>query len=248
MQKIIGIPALADNYIWALVNTAIGKAAIVDPGDAAPVIKFLTKHQLQLSGILLTHHHGDHTGGVSKLLDYCCVPVFGPGLVTGRKIIVPEIELTLQVLAIPAHTLDHVAYYNQEILFCGDTLFTGGCGRLYEGTAQQMLEALDKLSSLPVQTKVYCGHEYTVNNLRFALEVEPDNHKLQQRFEAALILREQNEPTVPSTIAEELATNPFLRTRQPQVIAAIEAHWQRSFDNEVAVFAALREWKNTWNR
>jgi len=246
MQKIIGIPALTDNYIWAIINTAAGKVAVVDPGTATPVINFLEDQQLQLSSILLTHHHHDHTGGVSELLNYCSVPVFGPGLATGTAVIVPEIELTLQVLAIPAHTLDHVAYYNQDILFCGDTLFTGGCGRVFEGSAQQMLAALDQLSALSLQTKVYCGHEYTINNLRFALEVEPDNLKLQQRFETTVFMREQNEPTVPSSIAEELATNPFLRTRQPQVIAAIEAHWQRSFAGDVAVFAALREWKNTW--
>lgn len=246
MQKIIGIPALVDNYIWAFINTTVGKVIVVDPGVATPVIKFLEDQQLQLSGILLTHHHHDHTGGVSELLNYCDVPVFGPGLATGTEVIVPEIELTLQVLAIPAHTLDHVAYYNQDILFCGDTLFTGGCGRVFEGTAQQMLVALDQLSALPLHTKIYCGHEYTVKNLRFALEVEPDNRQLQQRYEASLLLREQNEPTVPSTIAEELATNPFLRTRYPQIIAAIEAHWQRSFAGDVAVFAALREWKNSW--
>jgi hydroxyacylglutathione hydrolase len=246
MQKIIGIPAFADNYIWALINTDVAKAVVVDPGDAELVIKFLAEQQLQLCGILLTHHHNDHTGGVSGILEYRSVPVFGPGLVTGTEVTVHEIELTLQVLAIPAHTLDHVAYYNKELLFCGDTLFTGGCGRVFEGTAQQMLAALDQLSTLPLHTKVYCGHEYTLNNLRFALEVEPDNQQLQQRFEAATLLREQNEPTVPSTIAEELATNPFLRTRHPQVIAAIEAHWQRSFTGDVAVFAALREWKNNW--
>jgi hydroxyacylglutathione hydrolase len=246
MQKIIGIRAFADNYIWALINTEAGKAAVVDPGDATPVIKFLEDQGLDLAGILLTHHHNDHTGGVSGLLEYCKVPVFGPGLAAGTEVVVPQLDLKFQVLAIPAHTLDHVAYYNQDILFCGDTLFTGGCGRVFEGTAQQMLAALDQLSALPLHTKVYCGHEYTVNNLRFALDVEPENLQLQQRLKAAMLLRERNEPTVPSTIAEELATNPFLRTRQPHVIAAIEAHWQRSFAGDVAVFAALREWKNTW--
>ncbi len=246
MQKIIGIPALADNYIWTLVNTDTRKVVLVDPGDAVPVLKFLVEQQLQLSGILLTHHHADHTGGVPKLLDYKSVPVFGPGLANGSEVIVPELNLTLQVMAIPAHTLDHIAYYNKDILFCGDTLFTGGCGRIFEGTPQQMLAALDQLAALPLQTKVFCGHEYTVNNLRFALQVEPDNKKLQQRLETAILMRDQNQSTVPSTIAEELATNPFLRTRQPQIRDAIEAHWQQHFIDDIAVFAALREWKNTW--
>lgn len=246
MQKIIAIPALADNYIWALVNSATRNVAIVDPGDAVPVLKFIAAQQLQLVAILLTHHHGDHTGGVPKLLDYKSVPVFGPGLADGSEVVIPELDLRLQVMAIPAHTLDHVAYYNQDIVFCGDTLFTGGCGRIFEGTPQQMLAALDQLAALPPQTKVFCGHEYTVKNLQFALEVEPDNTILQQRLESAILMRNQNQPTVPSTISEELATNPFLRTRYPQVIKAIEAHWQRQFTGDVAVFGALREWKNTW--
>lgn len=256
MYKIIAIPALTDNYIWAIANANKQQVAVVDPGDAAPVIEFLTTQNMQLTAILLTHHHADHINGVPALLEFNSVPVYGPSskyiksvtvpLTDGDSINLSEQDIQLQIMEIPAHTLDHIAYFNAKVLFSGDTLFTGGCGRIFEGSAEQMLVALHKLSMLNKQTQVYCGHEYTENNLRFAALVEPNNLQISERLEKCITLRKQAKSTVPATIATELATNPFLRVRQPQILSAIEAHFKRKFINEIDAFAALRNWKNNF--
>lgn len=256
MLKITPISAFNDNYIWAISSTNSSQVAVVDPGDPIAVIDFLTANNLQLNAILLTHHHQDHIGGVQDLLDYAKVPVYGPRSTFIRTVTNPVTEgsivnlttqdLQLKVMEIPAHTLDHVAYYNDQILFCGDTIFTGGCGRVFEGTPEQMLHALQRLAALNPQTKVYCGHEYTVHNLRFASLVEPSNQAIIARLQQAEQLQENDMPTVPALLAEELATNPFLRTQQPSVIAAVEKYYKHRINSEVEIFAALRAWKNNF--
>ncbi|HXX85500.1 MAG TPA: hydroxyacylglutathione hydrolase [Casimicrobiaceae bacterium] len=252
MAAIIPIPAFADNYIWLLREGAA--AAVVDPGDAAPVIAYLEREGIALSAILATHHHGDHVGGVRDLVARWPVPVFGPAhetipgrthaLAQGRSITVPGVGCRFSVLDIPGHTSGHIAYVGDDILFCGDTLFAAGCGRLFEGTPAQMVASLDKLAALPDKVSVYCGHEYTLSNLKFALVVEQESQALRAREARERSKRERGLPTLPSTIAEERLTNPFLRTREPAVCAAAQRHAGRPLANRVAVFAELRAWKN----
>ncbi len=233
-----------------------GKAAVVDPGDAAPVIDYLERERIELSAIVNTHHHGDHVGGNRALLERWPVPVFGPAreqipgrthaLAEGDTVTVPGIDLELSVLDIPGHTAGHIACTGSGVVFSGDTLFAAGCGRLFEGTPAQMVASLDKLAALAPATQVYCGHEYTVSNLRFALAVEPESAALLARMRIARAQREQGKPTLPTTIADERATNPFLRTSEPAVRAAAEAHARRALIDRVAVFAELRAWKNAF--
>jgi len=254
MPAIIPIPAFADNYIWLLREG--GLAAAVDPGDAAPVEKYLDREGIALVAILATHHHGDHIGGVRDLVTRWPVPVFGPAhesipgrthaLVEGDSITVPGIGLALSVLDIPGHTSGHIAYVSEDAVFCGDTLFAAGCGRLFEGTPAQMVASLDKLSALPAATRVYCGHEYTLANLRFALAVEPGAAALQERLTRERAKRDRGLPTLPSTIADERATNPFLRAGEPGIRAAAERHAGRVLPGRVAVFAEMRAWKNAF--
>jgi hydroxyacylglutathione hydrolase len=254
MPTIIPIPAFADNYIWLVQRD--GKAAVVDPGDAAPVIEYLERERIELTAIVNTHHHGDHVGGNRALLERWQVPVFGPAreqipgrtraLAEGDTLTLPGINLELSVLDIPGHTSGHIACAGSGIVFCGDTLFAAGCGRLFEGTPAQMVASLDKLAALPPETRVYCGHEYTVSNLRFALAVEPTSAALQARLRRAQSQREQGEPTLPSTIADERAANPFLRTSDAVVRAVAERHAGRKLSDRVAVFAELRAWKNAF--
>jgi hydroxyacylglutathione hydrolase len=258
MAEIIPIPAFADNYIWFLRNGDVG--AIVDPGDAAPVIAFMDRTGIAPCAILATHHHGDHVGGNLALLARRQVPVFGPArekipgrtqaVSGGDRIVVPGIDLTFDVIDVPGHTAGHVAYFGEfggsPVLFCGDTLFTGGCGRLFEGTPAQMWASLSALAALPPETRIYCGHEYTLANLRFALAVEPGSAELEARRRRDQAKRDRGEPTVPATIGEERATNPFLRAHLPGVRAAAEAHTGHALTDDVASFAALREWKNVF--
>lgn len=256
---ILALPAFKDNYIW-LIHDGV-HAAVVDPGDAEPVLAALAQHELQLSAILLTHHHADHIGGVARLLADAQVPVYGPAgeqialvsqaLAEGARLRVPGIGLAVAVLDVPGHTRGHIAYVTQGMeetwLFCGDTLFAGGCGRLFEGTPAQMVASLAKLSSLPGQTKVYCAHEYTMANLGFAIAVEPDNQALQLRLVSEAGKRADNVPTVPSTIELEQATNPFLRASAPGIVASLEASGRvQPGATPVQRFAALREWKNVF--
>lgn len=251
--NITSIAALQDNYIWMIACPEQKRAIVVDPGEAAPVLAMLKSQQFELAGILITHHHWDHVNGVAELLRQYAVPVYGPSpeicsvdvLALGKKhLVLPELSLDFQVLAIPGHTLDHVAYYGNGNLFCGDTLFTGGCGRVFEGTHEQMYDSLCQLTALPDETQVYCGHEYTENNLRFALMVEPNNHDLQQRMKQIQALRAKKLSTVPATMGEEKLTNPFLRCTVSAVIAAAEQHAKQKLQNPVEVFACLRQWKN----
>jgi len=256
MPAIIPIPAFSDNYIWLLREGR--HAAVVDAGDAVPVLDFLAREGLELSAILDTHHHGDHVGGNTALLERFAVPVYGPAgeaipgrthaLREGDAIVVPGIGCTLSVLDVPGHTAGHIAYVGEidgaMAAFVGDTLFAGGCGRLFEGTAAQMSASLAKLASLPPATRVYCAHEYTLANLRFAAAVEPRNPALRERIVRERDKRDRGVPTVPSTIADERATNPFLRVTESDVLGAAEAHAGRTLADAVAAFATLREWKN----
>lgn len=254
--SIVPIPAFADNYIWALVRG--GRCVVVDPGDAAPVIAFLEAQQLSLDAILVTHHHADHVGGVDQLRARWPVPVFGPAAEAIACVTVPlrdgdAVTLTrvvdepFRIIEVPGHTRGHIAYLSGDLLFCGDTLFAAGCGRLFEGTAQQMHQSLSRLAALPDSTRVYCTHEYTLSNLRFALAVDGDNSALVARSFTEQERRDCGEPTLPSTMALERATNPFLRCDNDAVARSVQCHANLSDDersNVVSVFAALRQWKN----
>lgn len=256
MLTVLNVPAFQDNYLWVIHDGS--HAVVVDPGDARPVLAALSAHGLSLHAILLTHHHADHVGGVSELLQHFPVPVYGPRgesiaqitdpLGEGDNLTIPELELTLSVLDVPGHTRGHIAYFAavQSWLFCGDTLFAGGCGRLFEGTPEQMANSLGKLASLPDATAVYCAHEYTLSNLRFALEVDPGNEELRRRYTIEQARRDQDLPTVPTSIGLEKATNPFLRFRRPEIADRLISSGHLSSREPIAVFAALREWKNSY--
>lgn len=247
------IPAFKDNYIWLLRKGA--SAVVVDPGDADPVLEVLDREKLILDSILVTHHHKDHQGGVARLLEYSPAQVFGPAQesITGRthalrggeRISLSSLGVIMQVIAVPGHTLGHLAYFGQGCLFCGDTLFAGGCGRVFEGSPAQMHDSLARLTALPDDTLIYCAHEYTEANLRFALAVEPGNRSLASRANEVTVLRAKGMATVPSTLAIEKATNPFLRCVVPEVRKAARARGAAK-DDEISVFSAIREWKNTF--
>lgn len=254
-MKLIPLPAFQDNYLWLLHDGR--RALVVDPGDAQPVLACLQRDRLQLEAILVTHHHPDHIGGLDALRDATGAAVCGPAREripepltrVAEGDVVNILGLAFQVLDVPGHTAGHVAYYcpdvdGRPLLFCGDTLFSGGCGRLFEGTPAQMLASLDKLAALPGATQVCCTHEYTLSNLKFALAVEPGNAELinyQQRCEE---LRARDLPTLPTSIGKEKQINPFLRTRLPGVVRGARAHDAATPPDEVAVFATLRNWKN----
>ncbi|QHE86346.1 hydroxyacylglutathione hydrolase [Hydrogenophaga sp. BPS33] len=251
------IPAFSDNYIWALHDGQ--QALVVDPGESEGVTAWLHQNALRLDTILITHHHADHTGGVAALREATGARVIGPAYETMPEPLqrvsqgdeVEVLGLRLSVMEVPGHTAGHIAYYTPEmdgapLLFCGDTLFSGGCGRLFEGTPAQMLDSLTRLAALPGDTRVCCTHEYTLSNLKFAQAVEPGNAKLLAYTERCKVQRAQNFPTLPSSIALEKHINPFLRTREPAVVRAALAHAPGSADDEVTVFATLREWKNVF--
>lgn len=257
MLQTIAIPAFTDNYIWLMRDPEQPWATIVDPGDAAPVRAYLSEHDLQLSAILLTHHHWDHAGGVKELATEYQIPVFGPSqearsvvteaLIDGAKFNVPELDIDFNVLKIPGHTLGHIAFYRPGQLFSGDTLFTAGCGRLFEGTAEQMFASLSKLSKLADETALYCGHEYTASNLAFAQSVEPNNMAIAKRKQETKKLRAKDLATVPSILAIEKQTNPFLRCHVPEVKQAVAEHFDCALPkSDVKTFALLREWKDNF--
>lgn len=251
MLEVDLIPAFKDNYIWLLRRG--DRVAVVDPGDAAPVMARLQADGLQLEAILVTHHHADHQGGVAELAGYWQATVFGPAdesiiacsrpLSGGDRIDV--LGQKFDVLAVPGHTAGHIAYRMPGAVFCGDTLFGAGCGRLFEGTPAQMTDSLAKLAALPDDTLVYCAHEYTAANLNFAAAVEPDNPAIRRRIAAVAEKRQAGLPTVPSTLREEKATNPFLRCSEPAVVAAARQRDPAAQD-PVGVFAAIRAWKNAF--
>ncbi|MEP4889316.1 MAG: hydroxyacylglutathione hydrolase [Aliiglaciecola sp.] len=253
--SVFPIPAFTDNYIWCIHNGV--NCWVVDPGDAKPVIDYIQAEGLTLKGILITHHHSDHTGGILSLVKYAPqIPVLGPeygsiqGLTTrlqdGDSVVLDFLDLELAVFEVPGHTLDHIAFYGQNMLFCGDTLFSAGCGRLFEGTPQQMHESLGKLMKLPAQTKVYCTHEYTLVNVDFALNVEPDNSALHAYADWAKQQRKQGLPTLPTNIEQQKAINPFLRAQQDEIKNNAEQFVGKKLSNETEVFAAVRQWKDNF--
>lgn len=250
------VAAFTDNYIWLIQSALNQRVLIVDPGDAQPVFEALTSLNLQPAGILITHHHHDHTGGIEALTAAFDLPVYGPAgeaingvshaLHDGESITVAADFPSLKVLDTSGHTPGHISYLMQGSLFCGDTLFAGGCGRLLGGSAEQLYSALTKIADLPEQTLIYCAHEYTEANLQFALAVEPGNVTLQQRSIDTSAMRNQNQPTVPSTLALEKATNPFLRCTHPAVKQAAEKQAGQPLASPLAVFKVLRQWKDNF--
>ncbi|MBI1733362.1 MAG: hydroxyacylglutathione hydrolase [Gammaproteobacteria bacterium] len=256
MLEIKPVAAFRDNYIWLAIHPDSRRTAIVDPGDAAPVLAAVRRHRLRPCAILITHHHSDHVGGVHGLLEEFPVPVYGPAaediparsvdLRSGDRIRLDELDSEYEVLGVPGHTLGHIAYHGHGIVFAGDTLFMGGCGRLFEGTAQQMFDSLDCLAGLPDTTQVYCAHEYTQANLRFAAAVEPGNRDVTDRIRAVAAMRSQGVPTVPATVAVEKKTNPFLRARVAAVRDAASQYAGRNILDPVSVFATIRAWKDVF--
>ena len=251
MFEITAVPALHDNYVWMIHGGQ--SAAAVDPGEAAPVLAFLKERGLRLDAILCTHRHADHTGGIAELREVYNVPVYGrrhPGnphvtgdLREGDRLELDPPGIAFDILETPGHLDDHLAYYAPGILFCGDVLFGAGCGRNFEGTLAQLHHSLQRLAALPGETGVYCAHEYTAANLRFALACEPHNPDIRRRVEQVAQQLAANLSSVPSSIALEKATNPFLRCAEPELIRTLQ---QRGLTDtsEPGVFAALREWRN----
>jgi len=246
------IPAFADNYIWALSNQ--GRCVLVDPGDAAGPLDYLRRHELELTGILLTHHHHDHVGGVAAIRRRHPAPAWGPRdprmpadvtpVAAGERVSIEAPALDFEVLETPGHTSTHIAFYGHGMLFCGDTLFSSGCGRLFEGSPEQMQASLDRLAALPDDTAVYCAHEYTEANCRFAMQVEPDNASLRARAAEVRAQRARGGITLPSRLDGEKRFNPFLRTREPAVIDAAQQREPGTPDRPEAVFGVIRRWKD----
>jgi len=257
MLNIHPIAAFADNYIWLIYDPSSRQAFVVDPGDAQPVLDTLRALQLELAGILITHHHFDHVGGVHALCAHYEPVVYGPHnpaitgitrwLAAGDRLEV--LGMSFEVLEVPGHTLDHIAYVHRghsPLVFCGDTLFAGGCGRLFEGNPSMMLRSLQSLAALPPSTRVYCAHEYTLANLAFARAVEPHNAALEQRSAVAADMRQRGEPTVPSDIALELATNPFLRCNVAELQGSLRQQGKLKGVSAVEVFTLVRGWKDNF--
>ena len=268
MIKIEAIPTFQDNYVWAIHNDQT--AILVDPGEAEPILSWLANRNITACAILVTHHHHDHVGGIADILKTTSIPVYGPARAAVKTIPVHEgelltfdaIELDFKVIETPGHTLDHVCYLASKSdsefangvanespttglhLFCGDTLFSCGCGRLFEGTPAEMHTSLSRLAALPEQTQVYCAHEYTLANISFALEVEPENPDLIERHKEALALRKQGKATLPVSIGRERKTNPFLRCDRPSAIDAASQHFGKPLSPGVETFAAIRAWKD----
>jgi hydroxyacylglutathione hydrolase len=255
MLQVSPVRAFSDNYIWLIRAPADpGAAIVVDPGDDGPVEQAMQAAGWRLAAILVTHHHGDHVGGVAALASRHGATVYGPAreqmpcavraLDDGGKATLENLGLEFDVMAVPGHTLGHIAYSGHGALFCGDTLFSAGCGRLFEGTPTQMLDSLDRLAALPDATRVYCAHEYTLSNLRFAAAVEPGNEHVRDALATVQQQRARDEITLPSTLGRERLINPFLRSREPPVRAAAEREAGQSLPAPVDVFAAVRRWKD----
>lgn len=254
MTAVLHVRAFKDNYIWLIRGRTPGAVAVVDPGDAAPVLEALVHEHLAPAAILCTHHHNDHVGGVEELLERYDIPVYGPAredipsltqrLSGGDRIRLNALDLEFDVIDVPGHTAGHIAYHGHGLLFCGDTLFSAGCGRLFEGTAEQLHDSLTRLAALAPDTAVYCGHEYTAANLRFALTVEPDNTDARKHLLHAQALCASGVPTLPSTVGLEQRINPFLRTTSPFVRQAVSKWAGRAPVSDVETFAFLRRWKD----
>ncbi len=255
MLDVTPVPAFSDNYIWLIHGLDDRRrVAIVDPGDASPVISVCDELDLEPVALVITHHHWDHVGGIGALVKRFDVPVYGPAseaipcrthpLTEGDRSTLTELNVELQALAMPGHTAGQLAYTGHDSLFCGDTLFSAGCGRLFEGTPAEMVSSLGKLAKLAPQTRVYCGHEYTVNNLEFALTVEPGNADARDYLEQARDMRTRGQPTLPSTIDLERKVNPFLRCTEASVRQAAETRSGQQLDDNIAVFSVIRRWKD----
>jgi len=260
MISITPIPAFNDNYLWLIHDKR--NAVVVDPGDAAAVDRFLQENNLNLLKILVTHHHRDHVGGLEALKNQYGCQVIGPakesisGLdVTceeGDTVEIPQLELELKVIDVPGHTAGHIAYFSAKtlqhanLLFCGDTLFSAGCGRLFEGTANQMWQSIKKLMALPDDTQIFPAHEYTLSNIQFALAVEPENKALKAHQDKVKALRNNNIPSLPATLSLEKAINPFMRVEQPSVIKMAEMRFNGVNLDSAEVFGLIRHWKDTF--
>ena len=267
MLNITPIHAFSDNYIWMIRRDNSSQVALVDPGQSEPVIKYLQENACQPVAILITHQHYDHTGGVAELLkEYPQISIIGPDrnpskiklgidlpiadLITqkvneGDVVTLPELDISFEVKSVPGHTLDHLAYYGEKLVFCGDLLFGAGCGRIFSGSPQMFAASIEKLMSLPEDTLMYCAHEYTVDNLGFAKWVEPENRDILERDDLEMKKQEQGFSTVPSSVAVELKTNPFVRLQQPLVKQAAEKFAGSALQESWQIFAALREWKDS---
>lgn len=255
MIQVRGIPAFEDNYIWLIGVPDRREVAIVDPGDEDPVIELIEKEQLNPVAILITHHHRDHTGGIEALVARYGIPVYGPAhekipgltqpLQDGASVTLSGIGVSFEVMETPGHTRGHLCYYGHGALFCGDTLFTAGCGRLFEGTAQQMHHSLSRIAALPDETLIYCAHEYTLANLTFARVAEPANQAIHDRYQATQQARTAGQPTVPAPLALEKATNPFLRCTVPELIEAASRFAGQPLVEGAEVFATVRRWKDS---
>ncbi|MBA1228109.1 hydroxyacylglutathione hydrolase [Pseudomonas viridiflava] len=259
MIQIHALPAFNDNYIWLLQDLSAKRCAVVDPGDAAPVLAWLADHpDHTLTDILITHHHNDHVGGVARLKQVSGAKVQGPQAesIPARDVALNDhdrvtvLGLEFTVHAVPGHTLGHIAFYHDDatrpLLFCGDALFAAGCGRLFEGTPEQMHASLDRLAALPDSTQIYCAHEYTLSNLKFAQAVEPDNRDIAERLALVVRLRDENRITLPSNLALEKRTNPFLRAHETSVKEKVDERDGHENASQSAVFASLRAWKDTF--
>lgn len=252
MRQIVPLPAFKDNYIWVLHDGR--HAVVVDPGDAAPVADFIAQHDLTLAAVLITHHHADHIGGLRALAPQC--PVYGPARDTVAGVTHPvrepdqvridALDMTFRVLDVPGHTREHIAYLAPGILFCGDTLFSAGCGRIFDGTPAELFHSLNTLAALPDDTQVYCTHEYTLANLAFAQAAEPDNPARDRYLAECAARRRRGQPTLPSTIGREKTINPFLRPRSTSVSTTLAERLDRPPADALAAFTALREWKNNF--
>lgn len=250
------IPVLSDNYVWVFSHLQTKTAIAVDPGDAAPVLAFLEANGLHLEAIMVTHHHWDHVGGIDALKRQYGTTVFGPAreniegverpVREADKLSIKGIGEEIRVLDIPGHTAGHVGYLINDKLFCGDTLFSAGCGRLFEGTAEQLYHSLQKIASLPDDTRICCTHEYTLNNLYFALEVEPGNATVREHIRKVEDLMRRHKPSLPSTLALERRINPFLRVNHDSIIESVSRHIGRPIHDDLDCFTELRKWKDNY--